>query len=117
MYNVIRYIYGKSRLFWRISCDHIVPWAGHGRHLQSGEFEGSTADLPGANLPVAQRKLDQLNAVVTLESLRIPPGNALEALKGTRTGQHSIRINNQFRICFVRMEEGPDRVEITDYHW
>jgi len=65
---------------------------------------------------VAQRKLDQLNAVVTLESLRIPPGNALEALKGTRTGQHSIRINNQFRICFVWMEEGPDRVEITDYH-
>lgn len=65
---------------------------------------------------VAQRKLDQLNAVVTLESLRIPPGNALEALKGTRTGQHSIRINNQFRICFVWVEEGPDRVEITDYH-
>ena len=65
---------------------------------------------------VAQRKLDQLNAVVTLESLRIPPGNALEALKGTRTGQHSIRINNQFRICFVWMEEGPNRVEITDYH-
>jgi proteic killer suppression protein len=65
---------------------------------------------------VAQRKLDQLNAVVTLESLRIPPGNALEALKGTRTGQHSIRINNQFRICFVWMEKGPDRVEITDYH-
>jgi len=65
---------------------------------------------------VAQRKLDQLNAVVTLESLRIPPGNALEALKGTRTGQHSIRINNQFRICFVWMEEGLNRVEITDYH-
>ena len=65
---------------------------------------------------VAQRKLDQLNAVVTLESLCIPPGNALEALKGTRTGQHSIRINNQFRICFVWMEKGPDRGEITDYH-
>ena len=65
---------------------------------------------------MVRRKLDQLNAVVTLESLRIPPGNALETLKGTRAGQHSIRINVQFRIFFVWMDEGPDRVEITDYH-
>jgi len=65
---------------------------------------------------VARRKLDQLNAVVTLGSLRIPPGNELEALKGSRAGQHSIRINDQFRICFVWMDEGPERVEITDYH-
>jgi proteic killer suppression protein len=65
---------------------------------------------------VARRKLDQLNAVVTLGSLRIPPGNELEALKGIRAGQHSIRINDQFRICFVWIDEGPDRVEITDYH-
>jgi len=50
---------------------------------------------------VAQRKLDQLNAVVTLGSLRIPPGNKLEALKKERAGQHSIRINDQFRVCFV----------------
>ena len=65
---------------------------------------------------VARRKLDQLNAVITLGSLRIPPGNEFEALKGTRTGQHSMRIHDQFRIGFVWMEEGPDRVEITDYH-
>jgi proteic killer suppression protein len=65
---------------------------------------------------VARRKLDQLNAVVTLRSLRIPPGNELEALKGLRAGQHSVRINDQFRICFVWIDEGPDRVEITDYH-
>jgi len=65
---------------------------------------------------VAGRKLDQLNAVLTLASLRIPPGNELEALKGFRVGQHRIRINDQFRICFMWMEEGPDRVEITDYH-
>ena len=65
---------------------------------------------------VAQRKLDQLNAVVSLGSLRIPPGNELEALKKDRMGQHSIRVNDQFRICFVWTEEGPERVEITDYH-
>jgi proteic killer suppression protein len=65
---------------------------------------------------VAQRKLDQLNAAVSLASLRIPPGNHLEALGKDRQGQHSIRINDQYRICFVWTEEGPERVEITDYH-
>jgi len=65
---------------------------------------------------VAQRKLDQLNAVVSLNSLRLPPGNRLESLKRDRLGQHSIRINDQFRVCFVWTEEGPERVEITDYH-
>jgi len=66
--------------------------------------------------PVARRKLDQLNAVVSLSSLRIPPGNELEPLKGDRAGQHSVRINQQFRICFIWTNEGPDQVEITDYH-
>ena len=65
---------------------------------------------------VAQRKLDQLNAVISLGSLRIPPGNELEALKKERIRQHSIRINDKFRVCFVWTEEGPERVEITDYH-
>jgi proteic killer suppression protein len=65
---------------------------------------------------VAQRKLDLLNAVVSLGSLRIPPGNELEALKKDRIGRYSIRINDQFRVCFVWTEEGPERVEITDYH-
>jgi proteic killer suppression protein len=54
--------------------------------------------------------------VVSLNSLRIPPGNRLESLKQDRLGQHSIRINDQFRVCFVWTEEGPERVEITDYH-
>ena len=71
---------------------------------------------PEQILRVAQRKLDQLNAVVSLGSLRIPPGNELEALKKERIGQHSIRINDQFRVCFVWTEEGPERVEISDYH-
>ena len=66
--------------------------------------------------PVACRKLDQLNAVVSLDSLRIPPGNQLEALKGTRQGQYSIRINDQYRIYFIWTQDGPERVEITDYH-
>ena len=65
---------------------------------------------------VAQRKLDQLNAAVSLLSLRIPPGNRLEALVDDRRGQHSIRINDQYRVCFVWSADGPERVEITDYH-
>jgi proteic killer suppression protein len=65
---------------------------------------------------VARRKLDQLNAAVSLRSLGIPPGNRLEALKEDRRGQHSIRINQQFRVCFVWTDQGPERVEIADYH-
>jgi proteic killer suppression protein len=67
---------------------------------------------------VASRKLDQLDSVSTLQELLVPPGNRLEALSGNRRGQHSIRIriNDQFRICFVWTEAGPDAVEITDYH-
>ena len=65
---------------------------------------------------VAMRKLAMLNAAGALDDLRIPPGNRLEALKGTRAGQHSIRINDQFRICFVWTRVGPSQVEIVDYH-
>ena len=65
---------------------------------------------------VAQRKLDQLNAVVSLDSLKIPPGNLLEPLGDDRKGQHIIRINDQFRICFVGTDDGAENVEITDYH-
>ncbi len=65
---------------------------------------------------VAFRKLDQLDSVVFLEELRVSPGNKLEALSGTRKGQHSIRINDQYRICFEWKENGPDNVEIIDYH-
>ena len=65
---------------------------------------------------IAARKLDLIDAAVALQDLRIPPGNRLEALSGTRKGQHSIRINQQYRICFFWTEEGPDNVEIIDYH-
>ena len=65
---------------------------------------------------VARRKLDMLNAAVSLPSLRLPPGNALEALKGDRQGQHAIRINDQVRLCFVWTSDGPADVEIADHH-
>lgn len=65
---------------------------------------------------VARRKLSLLNAAMTLDFLRVPPGNRLEALKGNRIGQHSIRINDQFRICFAWTPQGPKDVEIVDYH-
>ena len=66
--------------------------------------------------PVAMRKLAMLNRAGRLEDLRVPPGNRLEALKGDRTGQHSIRVNDQFRVCFVWTTNGPKDVEIVDYH-
>ncbi|MFP4208128.1 MAG: type II toxin-antitoxin system RelE/ParE family toxin [Wenzhouxiangella sp.] len=65
---------------------------------------------------VALRKLDQLDNVTQLKSLAIPPGNHLEALKADRIGQFSIRINQQWRICFRWSDEGPGDVEIVDYH-
>jgi proteic killer suppression protein len=65
---------------------------------------------------IARRKLDMLDAAVTLETLRSPPGNRLEALKGNRRGQWSIRINDQWRVCFRWTAKGPLDVEIVDYH-
>ncbi len=69
-----------------------------------------------AILPVLRRKLDMLNAAVVLSDLRAPPGNRLEALQGDRSGQHSIRVNDQYRICFIWTAAGPADVEIVDYH-
>lgn len=65
---------------------------------------------------VALRKLIQLEAADTLDDLRIPPGNHLEPLSGNQLGQHSIRINDQFRVCFVWTRFGAESVEICDYH-
>ncbi|MEX2527860.1 MAG: type II toxin-antitoxin system RelE/ParE family toxin [Gemmatimonadota bacterium] len=71
---------------------------------------------PVALWSVARRKLDQLNRVGSLEELKVPPGNRLERLRGNRTGQYSIRINEQYRLCF-RWENGyADEVEVADYH-
>lgn len=65
---------------------------------------------------VAFRKLDQIDSVVELNELRVPPGNRLEALEGDRQGQYSIRINDQYRICFIWTLNGAEDVEIVDYH-
>jgi proteic killer suppression protein len=72
--------------------------------------------FPADPVNVARRKLRYLNAAADLGDLRSPPGNRLEALAGDRKGQHSIRINDQFRLCFVWTAEGPAEVEIVDYH-
>jgi proteic killer suppression protein len=65
---------------------------------------------------IAARKLDQLDSVATLNELRIPPANKLERLKGDREGQYSVRINEQYRICFLWTSSGATEVEIVDYH-
>ena len=65
---------------------------------------------------IARRKLEQLHQAGVLDDLRVPPGNWLEALKGDRKGQHSIRINDQWRVCFRWSDAGADDVEIVDYH-
>ena len=80
-------------------------------------FNGETPKgFPADLVAVARRKLRYLNAAGALGDLRAPPGNRLEALAGKRRGQHSVRINDQFRVCFVWTMEGPAEVEIVDYH-
>ena len=96
--------------------------------IQSFKQKGTEDVFNGINSPaarrtcpehlcrVAARKLDQLDSISALQELRIPPGNQLEALGGNRKGQYSIRINDQYRICFTWTAQGPDQVEIVDYH-
>ena len=71
---------------------------------------------PSVLWKVAQRKLEWLDSAGSLEDLRTPPGNRLEALKGDRRGQHSIRVNDQYRLCFTWTDAGPTDVEIADYY-
>lgn len=79
-------------------------------------FSGKRVRRWAQLLTVAQRKLQLLDSAATLEALRVPPGNRLEALRGDRAGQHSIRINDQFRVCFVWAADGVRDVQIVDYH-
>ncbi len=72
--------------------------------------------FPTDIFPVARRKLGMLDAALTLDALRVPPANRLEAFKKDRKGQHSIRINDQWRVCFRWTKLGPEAVEIVDYH-
>jgi proteic killer suppression protein len=71
---------------------------------------------PSSLWKIAVHKLDQLDSAGELNDLKVPPGNRLEALRGNRKGQYSIRINEQYRICFKWLTDGPDEVEIVDYH-
>jgi proteic killer suppression protein len=79
-------------------------------------FGRAPKGFPAALISVARRKLATLDAAAQVEDLRVPPGNRLEQLKGDRAGQWSIRVNNQFRICFVWGANGPEEVEFIDYH-
>ncbi len=79
-------------------------------------FETGKSRRFAAVASVAQRKLALLDAAHSLDALRVPPGNRLEALKGNRAGRYSIRVNDQFRVCFRWTETGPADVEIVDYH-
>jgi proteic killer suppression protein len=79
-------------------------------------FEGRSNRRWSNIAKVAIRKLDQIEVSINLLDLRLPPGNQLEALKGDRAGQHSIRINDQYRICFVWKGDDAHDVEIADYH-
>jgi len=86
-------------------------------HIFNGEnTKAARRVCPEGLWKVAARKLDQLDSVMALPELRVPPGNRLEALSGDRRGQHSIRINERYRVCFVWTSDGPDEVEIVDYH-
>lgn len=80
--------------------------------FEGGAPKGFPADL----LSATRRRLAQLNAARTVEDLKVPPGNRLHALTGGRKGQWSISVNDQFRICFVWTDNGPDQVEFVDYH-
>jgi proteic killer suppression protein len=75
-----------------------------------------TPELPPTIQTTARRKLVQISLAQTLSDVRVPPGNRLEALKNDRAGQHSIRINDQWRICFKWTDGGVEDVEIVDYH-
>ena len=105
----------------RIPCYHvfvIVSFKDGGTEdvFNGRATRGALRTCPRQIWSVAQRKLDQLDSAVLLADLRVPPGNRLEQLAGTRSGEHSIRINNQYRVCFKWTESGPADVELTDYH-
>jgi proteic killer suppression protein len=102
-YNVMRYRRRMIRDFADRETERV--WSG----LRSRK-------LPADIQPIALRKLRLLNQARELSDLRVPPGNRLEAMKGDRASQFSIRINDQWRICFIWTEGGPAHVEIVDYH-
>lgn len=96
----------------------IISFKDHGTEdiFNRKETKAARGACPESLWPVARRKVDQLNAARELRDLAAPPGNRLEALKRDRKGQHSIRINERYRVCFGWTPEGAEAVEIVDYH-
>lgn len=87
-----------------------------GKLIQDILANKATKGFPAGIMKVARRKLTMLDAASQLEDLRVPPANRLEALQGDRQGQYSIRVNDQWRFCFIWTDMGPADVEFTDYH-
>ncbi len=105
----------------RYSCYHYVMIQSFKNQIIEDIFNGKDSKQTRKLCPqilwkIAVRKFDQLDSVIDLAELRIPPSNKLEKLIGKREGQYSIRINNQYRICFIWTEQGPENIEIVDYH-
>ncbi|MFV2045731.1 MAG: type II toxin-antitoxin system RelE/ParE family toxin [Anaerolineales bacterium] len=96
----------------------ILGFADRGtEHVYNGKnTPRARRSCPQSLWEIALRKLDQLDSATELNDMAVPPGNRLEKLRFDRAGQHSIRINDQYRICFRWTEAGPDEVEIVDYH-
>ena len=101
-----------------LSCwyDPLVSRCRNGGHLQRADTKRARKACPTSLWSVARRKLELLDSAGQLNDLRTPAANRLEALKRDRAGQHSIRVNDQYRVCFVWIELGPADVEIVDYH-
>lgn len=96
--------------------DRIIPTVSFIFLLTTSDTRAARKTCPKSLWPNARRKLDQLNRVRDLLELAVPPGNRLERLRGNRVGQHSIRINEQYRVCFHWENGYADQVEIADYH-
>lgn len=96
----------------------IVSFATQGNRdiFQGRDTKAARRTCPQTAWKVARRKLDQLNQADSLSDLSAPPANRLEKLRGDRQGQHSIRINDQYRVCFRWTDSGPDDIAIVDYH-
>lgn len=84
--------------------------------FNGADTRAARTTCPKSSWPIARRKLDQLNRVRNLAELMVPPGNRLERLRGNRAGQYSIRINEQYRVCFHWENGYAKQIEITDYH-
>ncbi len=113
-------MYRRLFIAW-IPCYHVILIQEFKTTGTEDIFNGRNPRAARATCPqslwkIAARKLDQLDSAITLQELQLPPGNRLEALKADRQGQYSIRINDQYRVCFCWTETGPSEVDIVDYH-